>query len=112
MTGVQGDLFARAHARARRFDPLSSHEAARRVENSGKAGAQRIVAGAAILANPGCTAAEIARRISKDALEEQANYRMLGRRLPELRENGLARNGVALAKCSVTGKSALTWWPV
>jgi CRP-like cAMP-binding protein len=105
---MQMDIFAgarqRVAARARRTDPASSHIAARTVERSGRAGQQRIRCGAAVLRNPGRTSQELCEITGIDRYE-------LARRLPELREEGLIRNGEALRECRVTGRPAMTWWP-
>lgn len=98
-------------ARARNSDPVTSHVAARRVERSGKAGQQRIVAGAALLRWPGRTARELASLIGGSEIKVLENYRMLGRRLPELRESGEAQNGDP-RQCAILGTQALTWWPL
>ena len=102
---IQQSLFDRAHARARRTDPQSSHAAAFHVEQSGKAGKQRIQAGAAVLAHPGCTSAELADRTGLDRY-------MLARRLPELRDDGLVRQSGSKHLCRMTGRLAVTWWPI
>jgi hypothetical protein len=106
---TQGDLFT-ARARARRRDPASSHEAARRAEVWGAKG-QRLEALVAVKAMRGCTTAEIAKFFTSTDLEYEKLYRMLGRRLPELRENGLIANGTA-RKCAVRASLAMTWYPV
>ena len=97
-----------APARARNTDPGTSHVAARNVERSGAAGAQRATAFGAVREWPGCTSAELARQMSRDPLTEQKNYRMLGRRLPELREGRIIVNGES-RMCSVLKRQALTW---
>lgn len=92
------------HARARRSDPTPSHEAAEHVEATGKAAVQRGYALAAVRAFPGCTSMELAEKAAIDRYT-------LARRLPELREEQLVRNGPTPRGCSVTGRSAMTWWP-
>ncbi len=89
-------------ARARRTDPLTSHQAAEEAEASGRAHAQRQLCLAEVLKNPGKTAAEIA---VATGLERHAP----SRRLPELREAGLVTNGRSRI-CAVTGRLSITWF--
>lgn len=89
---------------SRRTDPHTSHEAAERVTSSGAASAQREACLRAVVEHPGLTAAEIAEVIGVDRHAP-------GRRLPELRQAGLIRNGEARA-CRVKGTNCLSWWPV
>jgi len=90
-------------ARARRTDPETSHEAASGVEWDGSASKQRRVCLLAVSMCPGHTAAEIARMTG---LERHAP----SRRLPELRDGGLVKNGEA-RRCQVVGSNCLTWYP-
>jgi len=90
-------------ARARNTDPFTSHDAARDAEASGRADAQRNLCLNEVLKNPGKTAAEIAVAVG---LERHAP----SRRLPELRDAGLIKNGRARV-CSVTGRMSITWLP-
>jgi len=87
----------------RSSDPPTSEEAALAAERSGSASAQREACLAEVRRTPGRTAAEIAARVG---LERHAP----SRRLPELREAGLVRNG-EVRTCSEMGSKALTWWP-
>ncbi|MAH46986.1 winged helix-turn-helix domain-containing protein [Candidatus Pacearchaeota archaeon] len=96
------DLFDRAHARARRSDPGTSHVAAAEVEASGSAKAQRALCLQTVRSTPGLTAAEIA---VVTGLERHAP----SRRLPELRDCGLVCNGTA-RPCRATGRLSLTWY--
>ena len=91
-------------ARARNTDPFTSHEAAREAEESGRAGAQRQICLTEVLRDPGKTAAEIAVAVG---LERHAP----SRRLPELREDRLVKNGPARI-CTVTERMSLTWLPM
>lgn len=91
-------------ARARNTDPFTSHDAARDAEASGRASAHRSLCLDEVLKNPGKTAAEIAVAVG---LERHAP----SRRLPELRDAGLIKNGHARV-CSVTGRMSITWLPV
>jgi len=90
-------------ARARNSDPFTSHEAAREAEASGRASAHRQLCLDEVLKHPGKTAAEIAVAVG---LERHAP----SRRLPELRDAGLLKNGPARI-CKVTGRMSLTWLP-
>ena len=90
-------------ARARNTDPFTSHEAARETEASGRASAQRRICLDEVLKNPGKTAAEIAEATGQERHAPS-------RRLPELREAGLVKNGTART-CSVTGRMSITWFP-
>lgn len=90
-------------AAARATDPATSFAAARKVERSGAASAQRDTCLRAVLARPGLTAAEIAD-------EADLERHVPSRRLPELRAAGRVRNGEQ-RECSVMGSTAMTWWP-
>lgn len=93
------DLFT---AKARSTDPDTSHQAAQRVERTGTAHDQRSICLRIVTSAPGLTAAEIAQRAG---LERHVP----SRRLPELRDAGLVRNGEARL-CAVMGTKAMTWW--
>jgi DNA-binding MarR family transcriptional regulator len=67
---------------ARRTDPLSSHAAADRMQESGAAESQRRKALEAVKEYPGSTSKELAERCHLDRY-------MLARRLPELSRMGL-----------------------
>lgn len=90
-------------ARARRSDPATSHEAARDVEWTGKAGSQRKACYEYVRRYPGATAAEIAKAIG---LERHVP----SRRLPELRDAGLIKNGASRV-CGIMARNSLTWLP-
>lgn len=95
-----GSLHNCIKAKARAHDPATSHEAADKVEREGVAGAQRRRCLDLVRARPGMTAGEI-----------QAELGFLAhKRLPELRQDGLIRNGEPRI-CSVNGTKQLTWWP-
>ncbi|SRR5579871_2395074 len=96
---------ARTRPRARRKDPASSHIAADYVSATGSAAAQCGFALAAVKSNPGLTSRELAFKLEIDRY-------VLARRLPELRDDGFIRNGGELRTCEVTGRAALTWWPL
>ena len=84
----------------RTTDPPTSVRASIEMENSGSAARQRTACLDAVAATPGLTAREIEARIGIKA----------HKRLPELREAGLVRNGPSRL-CTVSGKRALTWDP-
>lgn len=90
-------------AKARATDPATSFDAAREVERSGKALAQRDICLARVRVRPGLTAAEIA----EDTAQER---HVPSRRLPELRARGRVVNGPARI-CTVMGSMSLTWYP-
>lgn len=97
----QPDLFARAKARA--TDPATSHIAAEEIEVSGKASTQRRACLVMVRREPGLTSAEIAKELGWER-------HVPARRLPELRESGLVKNGIT-RKCSVMGTLMMTWEP-
>jgi hypothetical protein len=90
-------------ARARREDPATSHLAARSVEITGKAGAKRTICLERVRRCPGETAAEIAFVLNIER-------HIPSRRLPELRDAGLVKNGTPRV-CGVMGRKSLTWLP-
>lgn len=108
MTTATGQVdwveLARHRPRARRKDPATSHAASDYIAATGSASAQCGFALAAVRAFPGRTSQELARKVDGDRY-------VLARRLPELRDDGLVRND-GEKRCDVTGRSALTWWPV
>lgn len=89
-------------ARARKTDPVTSHQAAREAETSGRAATHRAICLEKVKQNPGLTAAEIA---AATGLERHVP----SRRLPELRAAGLVVNGEA-RPCFVTGRDSMTWF--
>lgn len=99
------DLPLFVHARSRKSDPSTSHEAARRMTKSGVASAQAAAVLAIVRANPGCTSAEVGALMGDD---ERDRF-VAGRRLPDLRAAGKVRNGDK-RRCTVKGSMALTWW--
>lgn len=88
---------------ARRTDPSTSHEAAQAITKEGTRAAQQALAIAAVRAFPGRTSFELAMKT------DQCRFQ-LARRLPECVTAGAVRKGEPKV-CSVTGRSALTWWP-
>lgn len=91
------------NAIARWHDPETSHDAAQAITASGRRDAQAQAVLGAVLAYPGSTSAELAQLRGLDRY-------VCARRLPELERLGRVRKGVAL-KCTLTGRSAVTWWP-
>lgn len=100
----QPDLFRKPVAGARATDPATSFEAARNAELSGRAASQRRSCLEEVRLNPGLTAAEIAMAVG---LERHVP----SRRLPELRDMKLVRNGPPRI-CRMQGSLSLTWWPL
>lgn len=92
------------HLPARSTGPLTSWEAAEKLESSGKGAHQRAIALTAVELHPGLTSYELARHCRLDRFQ-------LARRLPEVERTKLIRRGEKRV-CSVTGMSAMTWWPV
>lgn len=84
----------------RNTDPSTSALAGREIEASGSARRHREMCFDAVTQMPGLTAREI-----EDQLGIKAH-----KRLPELREANLVRNGPART-CTVSGRQALTWLP-
>lgn len=83
---------------ARKTDPRSSHEAAAGMIASGARTAQQAQALAAVKAHPGCTSHELAERSGMDRYA-------LARRLPEC--EGVKKGEIR--RCTVSGRSAVTW---
>lgn len=109
MNAITGDLFAMPQRRvetpiARRADPASSHLAAAEVTDSGTRAHQQAQTIAAVRAYPGRTSQELAELTQIDRYT-------LARRLPECVTAGAVRKGEQRA-CNVTGRLALTWWPL
>ncbi|MEX0641136.1 MAG: hypothetical protein WD468_00465 [Pirellulales bacterium] len=84
----------------RNNDPSTSTLAGLDIEASGTAHKQRSRCLVAVVAMPGLTARELEAHIGIKA----------HKRLPELREAGLVRNGPTRL-CTVSGRQALTWDP-
>lgn len=89
---------------ARRHDPSTSHEAAEHVMKTGMRGRQQCEVFALVTAFPGHTSAELAAKSNLDRWT-------VARRLPELREAYLVKNGEK-RECGETGLRALTWYCV
>ena len=91
----------------RTTDPAGSHDAAQHVARSGLANAQQSECLAAVVRWPGRTASELCGNAQAKWGSKLTRYDY-GRRLPELRERGLIRNGPA-RKCKATGMKAMVW---
>ena len=89
---------------ARSTDPQTSHDAARHIVASGQQALQQEQTRDAVACHPGLTSNELARATGLDRY-------MLARRLPELCDSDRVVRGDA-RRCSVSGRSAATWWPV
>lgn len=89
---------------ARNSDPVTSHLAAEHVTKTGTRAHQQAQCAAAVRQFPGHTSFELA------MLTDLERY-MLGRRLSECETAGTVKRGEP-KKCTVTGRLALTWWPV
>ena len=100
---TQGTLFT-GPATARKSDPDTSHEAARRFEQSGKAEIQRKKVFRGVVDFPGRTSAELSPLVGLDRYA-------VARRLPELEKSGSVRKGQPRI-CSAHGTAAVTWWRV
>jgi hypothetical protein len=89
---------------SRRDDPETSKLAEKQINRSGVRGRQQVLAMNAVHAHPGLTSREL-------ALAARIEYDALHKRLPECEKAGVIRRGHAHA-CSVSGKLAVTWFPV
>lgn len=88
---------------SRRTDPESSHKAEREINADGSRKAQQNLAIAAVAAFAGRTSQELAELTGHDRY-------MLARRLPEAEKARRVHRG-PMKRCSVTRKTALTWFP-
>ncbi|WP_408953010.1 winged helix-turn-helix domain-containing protein [Lysobacter sp. Hz 25] len=89
---------------ARATDPATSHLAADAITASGARDAQQQLAAEVVRQHPGYTSNELAQFCELDRYA-------LARRLPECATAGAVRKGRART-CRVSGRSAVTWWPV
>jgi len=89
-------------AKARRTDPDTSHEAARRADKFAATG-QRVRCLECVEGHHGLTSGEMADLLGVDR-------HVPARRLPELRDAGLVKS-LAPRKCRSRGSTSLTWWP-
>lgn len=88
---------------ARRDDPSSSHQAARRMVTSGARDSHMLCVVAAIRRAPGHTSAELAKLTGMERHE-------VARRTADAEHDGLAYKG-GQRTCDVSGRAAVTWWP-
>jgi hypothetical protein len=86
------------HAKARKTDPQTSHEAAGRFDPT----LHRAMIYSGILANPGLTCAELAQRIG-------LGYFQISKRMKEIQRLGLAVPGETRI-CTVNGSRMRTWY--
>jgi len=96
-------LLQQPMANSRNADPVTSKEGAEATEESGNAATWRKRCLDAVRQRPGQTAGEYAAWF-------EVERTVFSRRLPELRELQLVRNGEP-KPCEITGKRGLTWWP-
>lgn len=110
VTKRQADLFAAPSPRrvetpiARATDPESSHMAAEEITKSGARAHQQHQTAAAVKQYPGRTSQELAEATGIDRYT-------LARRLSECETAKSVRRG-QMRSCWITGRKALTWWPV
>lgn len=90
-------------ARARRRDDASSHEAAARMNDSGRTATHQAIVLECLRNHPCETAPELAARLGMDRVE-------VGRRLSDLLRAGLASKA-ARRVCRIHGNAMGTWRP-
>ena len=88
---------------ARTTDPSTSKEAAEEVAK--RLTDARRYAYEAVVAQPGCTANELANQA------DDLDTRRIGRRLNELEKAGVVRRG-PVRRCRISGRKGATWEPV
>lgn len=93
-------------ARARASDPASSHEAADRHNQSGRASGNCAVVLNLVRLYPGLTSCELHQTQIETGLERHE----VSRRLSDLERKGLVRKGPEKV-CEVKGTSMVTWCP-
>ena len=86
---------------ARNTDPFTSHLAGYDIEASSKAHNQRVIAFAAVKANPGLTSKELSQHCELDRYQ-------LARRLPEI--TGVKQGSKRY--CTIGDNLCCTWWLV
>lgn len=89
---------------ARNTDPETSHAAGEAVTASGQRHAQRAQVLAGLREAPGVTSFELAEITGLDRY-------VVARRLPDCRTAGEAQVGIK-RRCTISGKTAQTWWPL
>jgi len=90
---------------ARLSDPVTSHVAAAQVTASGLRDKQAWIVLDLVRRFAGSTSAELAAHGDVDRY-------VTARRLPELEQLGFVYRAGIKSACRVTGKAALSWWPV
>lgn len=99
-------LFDHVHPMARKSDPVTSHQAARRVRESGRASSNRDRIHACLaLHGDAVTAIELLGRMGED---DPIDRHEISRRLPELEREGRVKRGPRRL-CRVRGTSMTTW---
>lgn len=91
-------------------DPLTSHEAGERHNESGKRDRHKKIAWVLVMAMPGKTAHELWAGASEREQDELGSYHELYRRLSDLRNEGAIKQ-TAPRRCSVKGTRMVTWEP-
>jgi len=95
--------FKNREAIARGVDFVTSHESAAILTASGVRDAQKQQVLAALRQHPGVTGREL-------AAVSGIPHMVCWRRLPDLRADGLVKNGI-IRKCRIAGnRRAITWW--
>lgn len=94
---------------AAKADPATSHEAARRMVESGKLNEQGEAVLALVLRWPGRTSAELAANAEAKRIPGIDRH-IVARRLPEIERSGRIFRGAAVV-CKANGTKAQTWWP-
>ena len=103
-------------ARARRQDVDTSHEAAERMNRSGRAATNAEKVLAYIKKYPGCTSAEIAAGVPCLGKTYDAARTEAGRRTADLEKRKLVKKRMVARTpvkriCRIKGTRAVTWWP-
>lgn len=87
---------------ARNTDPVTSHQAAHHMRESGKQGAQLDEVLRLVTAHPHCTAFELTDYTELDRYQIQ-------RRLSDLADMGKVKASATGRRCSKSGRNACTW---
>lgn len=104
---------------ARRRDPKTSHDAARKVTKSGKRASQQLAVLAYVREFPGLTSRELALK-ARFRGADGLDYEVFHKRLPEIAadhdRNAQAKNPMVKKgperECEVTGYRATTWYEI
>lgn len=96
--------YGRQHVRpiARNTDPVTSHQAAQHMKDSGKLEGQGAHVLDLVKAHPNCTAFELTDYTELDRYQIQ-------RRLSDLAEAGKVKASSVGRRCAKSGRSACTW---